>query len=46
MAQKAEGLRSDAVKKGMSRAAARGLMRAVGMKDEVFEKPLVADANT
>ena len=46
MAQKAEGLRSDAVKKGMSRAAARGLMRAVGMKDEDFEKPLVAIANS
>ena len=46
MAQKAEGLRSDAVKKGMSRAAARGLMRAVGMKDEDFEKPLVAVANS
>ena len=39
-------LRSDAMKKGMSRAPARGLMRATGMKDEDFEKPLVAIANS
>ena len=39
-------LRSDAVKKGTSRAAARGLMRATGMKDEDFDKPLVAIANS
>lgn len=46
MADKAETLRSDSVKKGMSRAPARGLMRATGMKDEDFEKPLVAIANS
>ena len=46
MAQKAETLRSDSVKKGVSRAAARGLLRAVGMKDEDFDKPLVAIANS
>lgn len=46
MAQKHEGLRSDSVKKGMSRAPARGLMRALGMKDDDFDKPLVAIANS
>jgi dihydroxy-acid dehydratase len=46
MAQRKETLRSDSVKKGMSRAAARGLMRATGMKDDDFEKPLVAIANS
>jgi len=46
MANKTESLRSDSVKKGMSRAPARGLMRATGMKDEDFEKPLVAIANS
>ena len=39
-------LRSDSVKKGVSRAPARGLMRATGMKDEDFDKPLVAIANS
>ncbi len=46
MAQKKDTLRSDSVKKGTSRAAARGLMRATGMKDEDFDKPLVAVANS
>jgi dihydroxy-acid dehydratase len=44
--KKAGALRSDTIKKGMSRAPARGLMRAVGMKDEDFDKPLVAIANS
>ncbi len=39
-------LRSDAVKKGNSRASARGLFRAVGMKDEDFDKPIIAIANS
>jgi len=39
-------LRSDAMKKGMSRAPARGLLRALGMKDEDLEKPLIAIANS
>jgi len=44
---KTEGtLRSDALKKGKSRAAARGLLRATGMSDEDLEKPLIAIANS
>jgi dihydroxy-acid dehydratase len=39
-------LRSDAMKKGMSRAPARGLLRALGMKDADFDKPLIAIANS
>lgn len=39
-------LRSDALRKGVSRAPARGLMRALGMKDEDFKKPLIAIANS
>lgn len=39
-------LRSDAMKKGRSRAAARGLLRATGMRDEDFDKPLIAVANS
>ena len=46
MSEKSETLRSDSMKKGVSRAAARGLMRATGMKDEDFDKPLVAIANS
>ncbi len=39
-------LRSDALKKGMSRAAARGLLRATGMTDDDLERPLIAVANS
>ncbi|MBN1677788.1 MAG: dihydroxy-acid dehydratase [Candidatus Thermoplasmatota archaeon] len=39
-------MRSDAMKKGQSRAAARGLLRALGMHDEDFDKPLIAIANS
>ncbi len=39
-------LRSDSMKKGPSRAPARGLMRALGMRDEDFEKPFIAVANS
>jgi len=39
-------MRSDGLKKGPSRAAARGLLRATGMKDEDFDKPLIAVANS
>lgn len=39
-------LRSDVLRKGVSRAPARGLMRALGMKDEDFKKPLIAIANS
>lgn len=39
-------LRSDALRKGRSRAAARGLLRALGMKDNDLDKPLIAIANS
>ncbi len=39
-------LRSDGLKKGRSRAAARGLLRATGMKEDDFDKPLIAVANS
>ena len=39
-------LRSDALKKGNSRAAARGLLRATGMSDDDLDKPLIAIANS
>ena len=39
-------LRSDALKKGMDRAPARAMLRAVGLSDEDFEKPFIAVANT
>ena len=39
-------LRSDAMKKGMSRAPARGLLRALGMSDMDMDKPLIAIANS
>jgi dihydroxy-acid dehydratase len=39
-------LRSDALRKGESRAAARGLLRAVGMKDSDLDKPMIAIANS
>ncbi len=46
-AAKSDGsLRSDSLKKGSSRAAARGLLRATGMTDEDLEKPLIAIANS
>ena len=44
--EKSSPLRSDSLKKGMSRAAARGLMRALGMSDKDLEKPLIAIANS
>ncbi len=39
-------LRSDAMKKGIPRAAARGLLRALGMSDGDLDKPLIAVANS
>ena len=39
-------LRSSAMNKGESRAAARGLLRATGMTDDDFDKPLIAVANS
>ncbi len=39
-------MRSDALKKGLSRAPARAMLRAVGLSDEDFEKPLIGVANT
>ncbi len=39
-------LRSDSMKKGQSRAAARGLLRAVGFSDKDLDKPLIAIANS
>jgi dihydroxy-acid dehydratase len=46
MPAKEHGLRSDAMKKGTSRAAARGLLRATGFGDGDFDKPLIAIANS
>ena len=46
MKRQAAKLRSDGVKRGASRAAARGLMRAVGMEDVDFDKPFIAIANS
>src|SRR3990172_9201490 len=39
-------MRSDAIKKGTSRAPARAMLKAMGLKDADLEKPLVAVANT
>lgn len=39
-------LRSATARKGMAGAPARGLMRALGMKDTDFDKPLIAVANS
>ena len=39
-------MRSDAVKKGFERAPHRSLLRAVGLKDEDFEKPFIGVANS
>ena len=39
-------LRSDSLKRGMSRAPARGLLRALGMNDNDLEKPMIAIANS
>ncbi|HXV61343.1 MAG TPA: dihydroxy-acid dehydratase [Vicinamibacteria bacterium] len=39
-------MRSDAIKKGISRAPARAMLRAVGLTDEDLAKPLVGVANT
>ena len=38
--------RSDAITKGPSRAAARAMLRATGMQDVDFDKPMVAVINT
>jgi dihydroxy-acid dehydratase len=46
MEQRKVALRSDSMKKGMARAPARGLLRALGMKDDDLEKPLIAVANS
>ncbi|HEY52893.1 MAG TPA: dihydroxy-acid dehydratase [Caldilineae bacterium] len=39
-------LRSDAIKKGIERAPHRSLLRATGVKDEDFDKPFIAIANS
>jgi dihydroxy-acid dehydratase len=39
-------MRSDAVKKGFERAPHRSLLRAVGLKDEDFDKPFVGVCNS
>jgi len=39
-------VRSDQIKKGFERAPHRSLLRAVGLKDEDFDKPFVAIANS
>src|ERR1700681_4439936 len=39
-------MQSDAIKKGISRAPARAMLKATGLKDADLAKPLVAIANT
>ena len=39
-------MRSDAIKKGVSRAPARSMLKATGLTDADLERPLVAVANT
>jgi dihydroxy-acid dehydratase len=39
-------MRSDSVKKGYQRAPHRSLLRAVGLRDEDFEKPFIGIANS
>lgn len=39
-------MRSDIVKKGVDRAPHRSLLRAVGVRDEDFERPFIAIANS
>jgi dihydroxy-acid dehydratase len=39
-------MRSDVIKKGYERAPHRSLLRAVGLKDEDFQKPFVGIANS
>jgi len=39
-------MRSDAIKKGMSRAPARAMFKAMGLTDEDLERPLIGVANT
>ena len=39
-------LRSDALKEGPERAPARAMLRAVGLTDEDFQKPLIGIANS
>ena len=39
-------MRSDAIKKGFERAPHRSLLRAVGLKDEDFDKPFIGIANS
>jgi len=44
--QESVPLRSDSMRKGLSRAPARGLLRALGMNDADLEKPMIAIANS
>jgi dihydroxy-acid dehydratase len=39
-------MRSDAIKKGLNRAPARAMLKAMGLTDKDIERPLVAVANT
>ncbi len=39
-------MRSDTIKKGIERAPHRSLLRATGVKDEDFDKPFIAIANS
>ncbi len=39
-------MRSDAIKRGFERAPHRSLLRATGLRDEDFEKPFIAVANS
>jgi dihydroxy-acid dehydratase len=44
--QESVPLRSDSMRKGLSRAPARGLLRALGMNDGDLERPMIAIANS
>jgi dihydroxy-acid dehydratase len=46
LAERIKDLPSRAIVSGRDRAAARAMLRAVGLSDEDFEKPLIAIANT
>ena len=39
-------MRSDAIKKGLSRAPARAMLKATGLTDADLERPFVAVMNT
>lgn len=46
MTDQEKSMQSDAIKQGASRAPARAMLRATGLNDEDFKKPLIAVVNT